>query len=440
MSGMTMNRRKLLQLLGSGSALAVAGPLATGVAAARSSGRVVVVGGGFGGATAAKYLKRMDPGLDVTLVEPAREFYTCPFSNLYLGGMRDMQHIAHGYDELRNRYGVRVVHQLAEDVDAAAHTVTLADGEILAYDKLVLSPGIDIDYEALEGYDETVAEDIPHAWKAGEQTRTLRRQLEAMDDGGTFILTAPANPFRCPPGPYERVAQIAHYFSEHKPRSKILILDAKDAFSKQGLFMDGWQSHYGDMIEWVGQSDDGRIIRVDGAERAVESEFGEIHRADVLNVVPPQKAGFIADRAGVTDGSGWVPIKPYTFESSQVDDIYVVGDATIAAPMPKSGFCANAQGRVTAAAIVAALQGRDPVPPSWTNTCYSVIAPDYAVSVAGVYRVADGEITEVEGSGGLSPREADADFRRREVDYAIRWYNAISMDAWGTTGLPRELS
>ena len=440
MSGMTMNRRKLLQLLGSGSALAVAGPLATGVAAARSSGRVVVVGGGFGGATAAKYLKRMDPGLDVTLVEPAREFYTCPFSNLYLGGMRDMQHIAHGYDELRNRYGVRVVHQLAEDVDAAAHTVTLADGEILAYDKLVLSPGIDIDYEALEGYDETVAEDIPHAWKAGEQTRTLRRQLEAMDDGGTFILTAPANPFRCPPGPYERVAQIAHYFSEHKPRSKILVLDAKDAFSKQGLFMDGWQAHYGDMIEWVGQSDDGRIVRVDGAERAVESEFGEIHRADVLNVVPPQKAGFIADRAGVTDGSGWVPIKPYTFESSQVDDIYVVGDATIAAPMPKSGFCANAQGRVTAAAIVAALQGRDPVPPSWTNTCYSVIAPDYAVSVAGVYRVVDGEITEVEGSGGLSPREADADFRRREVDYAIRWYNAISMDAWGTTGLPRELS
>ncbi len=429
-----------MQLLGAGGALAAAGPLASGVVAARTRGRVVVIGGGFGGATTAKYLKRMAPGLQVTLVEPASQFYTCPFSNLYLGGMRDMQYIAHGYDELRNRYGVEVIHQLAEDVDAGSHSVRLAGGEELGYDRLVLSPGIDIDWDALEGYDEEVAQDIPHAWKAGEQTRILRQQLEAMEDGGTFILTAPENPFRCPPGPYERVAQIAHYFSRHKPRSKILVLDAKDGFSKQGLFMDGWNTIYGDMIEWVGRSDDGGIVRVDGRERAVETEFGEIHHADVLNVVPPQKAGFIADRAGVTDASGWVPVKPETFESREVDDIYVVGDATIAAPMPKSGFCANAQGRVVAAAIVASLEDREPLAPAWTNTCYSVLAPDYAVSVAGVYRLVDGEIAEVEGSGGLSPADADADFRRREVEYAIRWYNAIAMDAWGTTGLPRALS
>lgn len=435
-----MNRRRLLQAMGSAGALAAAGPLASSLGRAGETHRVVVIGGGFGGATAAKYLKRYGPNLDVTLVEPAQAFYTCPFSNLYLGGMREMQHIAHGYDELRDRYGVRVLHRMAEDVDAEAHTVRLAGGETLEYDKLVMSPGIDIDYDALEGYDEEVARDIPHAWKAGEQTRILRRQLEEMADGGTFILTAPENPFRCPPGPYERVSQIAHYFSTHKPRSKILLLDSKDAFSKQALFMDGWAAHYGDMIEWVSRSDDGGIIRVDGSERAVESEFGEVHRADVLNVVPPQKAGFIADRAGVTDGSGWVPVKPHNFEAQQARDIHVVGDASIATPMPKSGFCANAQARVVAAAVVAELAGDEPVSPRWANTCYSVIAPEYAVSVAAVYRIEDGHIAAVDGAGGLSPREADAEFRRREVAHAIRWYNAISMDAWGTTGMPQALS
>ncbi|MCH8504641.1 MAG: FCSD flavin-binding domain-containing protein, partial [Ectothiorhodospiraceae bacterium] len=284
------------------------------------------------------------------------------------------------------------------------------------------------------------AEKLPHAWKAGDQTRLLRSQLEAMDDGGTFILSAPDNPFRCPPGPYERGSQIAHYFSQHKPRSKILLLDAKDAFSKQGLFMDGWREVYGDMIEWVGLSDDGRVVRVDADSRELESEFGEIHRGDVVNVVPPQKAGAIAHRAGVTNGSGWVPVKPHTFESQQVDDIYVVGDATIAAPMPKSGFCANAQARVTAAAIVAELNGQDPLDPVWTNTCYSVIAPEYGISVAGVYRVIDGEIREVEGSGGVSPRDADAAFRRREAEYAVQWYNAIVQDTWETRGLQKTLT
>ncbi|MCC5811699.1 MAG: FAD-dependent oxidoreductase [Ectothiorhodospiraceae bacterium] len=437
---MKMNRRKLLKLLGAGGALAAAGPLASPAFAARTAGRVVGVGGGFGGATAAKYLKRLQPGLDVTLVEPAREFYTCPFSNLYLGGMRQMEQIVHGYDTLKNRYGIKVVHQYAEDVDGEAHTVRLANGETLPYDKLVLSPGIDIDFEGLEGYDEAAAEKLPHAWKAGDQTRLLRSQLEAMDDGGTFILSAPDNPFRCPPGPYERVSQIAHYFSQHKPRSKILLLDAKDAFSKQGLFMDGWREVYGDMIEWVGLSDDGRVVRVDADSRELESEFGEIHRGDVVNVVPPQKAGAIAHRAGVTNGSGWVPVKPHTFESQQVDDIYVVGDATIAAPMPKSGFCANAQARVTAAAIVAELNGQDPLDPVWTNTCYSVIAPEYGISVAGVYRVIDGEIREVEGSGGVSPRDADAAFRRREAEYAVQWYNAIVQDTWETRGLQKTLT
>lgn len=436
MTLLAMNRRKLLTLMGSGAASALAAPFMIGGAAAAASARVVVVGGGFGGATAAKYLKRLDPALDVTLVEPESSFYTCPFSNLYLGGVRELQYIRHGYDELRQRYGVRVLHRRAEDVDGVARSVRLDDGSVLAYDKLILSPGIDIDHTALEGYDAEVAERIPHAWKAGAQTRLLRSQLEAMPDGGVFVLTAPGNPYRCPPGPYERVSQIAGYFQRHKPRSKILLLDAKDAFSKQALFMDAWEALYPGMIEWVSRSNDGAIVRVDADSRTVESEFGELHRADVLNIVPRQKAAAIAERAGVTDDSGWAPIHPAGFESRLVPDIHVIGDASIASPMPKSGFCANAQGRVTAHAVVAALQGRDPVPPAWSNTCYSVVGEEYAISVAGVYRLVDGQIQAVEGSGGLSPREAPAEVRRLEARYAVRWYNAIAMDAWGTTGMP----
>src|SRR5690606_11977759 len=217
---------------------------------------------------------------------------------------------------------------------------------------LVLSPGIDFRWGAIEGYDEAASRLAPHAWKAGAQSTLLKHQLEAMPDGGVFILAAPPTPFRCPPGPYGRVSMVAHYFRTHKPKSKIIVLDAKDAFSKQGLFQDGWKRFYGDMIEWVPMSKDGKVVRVDAAKRAVETEFGQSHVADVLNIVPPQKAGAIAELAGVTNESGWVPVKPESFESSLVPDVYVVGDASIAAPMPKSGFCANAQGKVAAAAIV----------------------------------------------------------------------------------------
>lgn len=402
------------------------------VRAQTGAGRVVIVGGGFGGATAAKYLKRRNPDIDVTLVEAQDRFYTCPFSNLYLGGLREFETIGHGYDELTGTFGVNLVTDLAEDVDPAAHTVKLASGGTLEYDKLILSPGVDINWTALEGYDEAASGFAPHAWKAGPQTRLLKQQLEELEDGGLFILSAPADPFRCPPGPYERVGMIAHYFSQHKPRSKILILDSKDAFSKQGLFQNGWKQVYGDMIEWVGLSDDGKVVRVDAQAREVETEFGAVHKAGVLNIVPPQKAGFIAERAGVTNEGGWVPVKPGTFESRQVDDIYVIGDAAIAAPMPKSGFCANAQGKVTAAAIVAALAGDEPPAASWTNTCYSLIGPEYGISVVGVYKVENDEIISVEGSGGVSPAEADADFRRREAVYAVGWYDAITNDTWGS--------
>jgi NADPH-dependent 2,4-dienoyl-CoA reductase/sulfur reductase-like enzyme len=424
------SRRRWLATAGQ-AALAAGWTISAPVFSQQSAGRVVVIGGGFGGATAAKYIKQRNPLIDVTLVEPAQKFYTCPFTNLYLGGLRTFEAQGHSFDELRSM-GVKVLQDFAQSADGAAKTLKLAGGQTLAYDKLVLSPGIDFLWNKLEGYDEAASLLAPHAWKAGAQTTLLKKQLDAMPDGGTFVMVAPANPYRCPPGPYERISMVAHYFKTQKPKSKILVLDAKDAFSKQGLFLDGWKRFYGDMIEWVPANKDGNVIRVDAKNLSVETDFGKIHKAAVLNVIPPQKAGLIAERAGVSNKSGWVPVKPDTFESTQVKDIYVVGDATIAAPMPKSGFCANAQGKVAAAAIVNALAGKPAAAASWSNTCYSLVAPDYGISVAGVYQVADGKIVEVKGSGGVSPREASDTVRKLEALHGVAWYNAIARDTWGS--------
>ncbi len=394
-----------------------------------ATGKVVVIGGGFGGATAAKYIKRRNPAIDVTLVEPASTYYTCPFTNLYFGGLRTFEQQGHGFDELRSM-GVKIVQDYASGVDADSKNVTLAGGETLPYDKLLLSPGIDFRWNALEGYDEAASRLAPHAWKAGEQTKLLKSQLEGMRDGGTFLMVAPANPFRCPPGPYERVSMVAHYLKHNKPKSKIIILDSKDAFSKQGLFQAGWDRFYGDLIEWVPLAKDGKVVRVDAANLSVESEFGEIHQGDVLNVIPPQKAGAIAEIAGVTNESGWVPVKHQTFESERVPNIYVVGDATVAAPMPKSGFSANAQAKIAAAAIVDALAGRPAAEASFANTCYSLIAPGYGISVAHTYLLQDGKIAEA--SGGVSPADANDSFRKLEAEYGESWYKAIAQDTWGT--------
>ena len=423
---MTFNRRSVL-----GSAIAGAATLSLPaiVRAQAGSAHVVIVGGGFGGATAARYLRQLAPHVRITLVEPAERFYTCPFSNLYLAGLRSFESIGHSYDGL-HKAGVQVVHARADYVHAESKRVLLSNGQAISYDKLVLSPGVDMRWGALEGYDEAAAELAPHAWKAGAQTQLLRKQMEAMPDGGKFVMVIPANPFRCPPGPYERAAMVAHYFKQHKPKSKILLLDNKDNFSKQGLFLSGYKALYGDMIEWVKQSDDGQVVRVDAKNREVETAFGTKHKADVLNVIPPQKAGFIADRAGVTDASGWVPIKADTFESAQVKDVYVLGDATIAAPMPKSGFAANTQGKVAAAAIAAELTGKPLPQAAFANTCYSLVGTDYGISVAGVYRTEAGKLIEVAGSGGVSPAQASADFRKREADYGAAWYKAISTDIW----------
>ena len=425
MSG--VSRRKIL-------GRTVAGSMALGLPAIvrdqAASARVVVVGGGFGGATAARYLKMRAPQVQVTLVEPVQRFYTCPFSNLYLAGLRDWDSIGHGFETLRAA-GIEVIHAQAEDVDAGRREIRLSTGHKLPWDRLVLSPGVDMRWNALEGYDEAAAQMAPHAWKAGAQTRLLRRQMEAMADGGTFVMVIPDNPFRCPPGPYERAAMVAHYFKHHKPRSKILLLDAKDNFSKKALFQQGWKALYGDMIEWIGLADDGQVVRVDARALEVETNFGRVLKAAVLNVIPPQKAGWIAERAGVADASGWVPVKAESFETRRVPGVYALGDATIAAPMPKSAFAANTQGKMAAAAIAADLTGRPLPAASYANTCYSLIGPGYGISVAGVYRAEQGQMVEIPQSGGVSPLDANAAFRDAEARYGAAWYAAISADVWG---------
>ena len=425
MSG--VSRRRALKAVAAGG-LGLAMPAI--VRANAGSARVVVVGGGFGGAAAARYLKLRAPQVQVTLVEPLQRFYTCPFSNVYLAGLRRWESLGHGFDGLRAA-GIEVIHARAEAVDAARRTLTLSTGHTLAWDRLVLSPGVDMRWDALAGYDEAAAERAPHAWKAGPQTQLLRRQLEAMPDGGTFVMVIPDNPFRCPPGPYERAAMVAHYFKQHKPRAKVLLLDAKDNFSKKALFLQGWKALYGDMVEWVGLADDGRVTRVDAAALEVHTAFGQVHKADVLNVIPPQKAGWIAERAGVVDASGWVPVKAESFETARVAGIHALGDATIAAPMPKSAFAANVQAKMAAAAIAAELSGRPLPAASYANTCYSLLAPGYGISVAGVYRAEQGRLIEVAGAGGVSPLDASPAFRAAEAAYGDAWYAAINADTWG---------
>ena len=396
-----------------------------------TGGRVVVIGGGFGGATCAKYLRRLSADIEVTLVERDSKFMTCPFSNAVLGGLYDMDFITHDFKALRDDYGIKVVHDSALDIDPDAKKVRLAGGSSLQYDRLVVSPGIDLRWDAIDGYNEAASTTMPHAWKAGEQTTILRKQLEAMSDGGVVIIAPPRNPFRCPPGPYERASLIAHYLKNNKPRSKILIFDAKPKFSKQPLFEQGWQELYPGMIEWISESDGGAIDGVDVKAMTVNPTFGDPQHGDVINVIPPQKAGLIAEVAGLTDDNGWCPIDQRTFESRMKEHVHVIGDAAIANPMPKSGFAASSQGKVCATAIVASLSGQDMPEPSYVNTCYSLVGPDYGISVAAVYRLGDDGIAGVEGAGGVSPKDADAEFRLAESRYAVGWYQSITADIWG---------
>lgn len=422
-------RRDFIRVMGAaGAASALGWPIATHAAKAR--GRVVVVGGGFGGATCAKYLHKLAPRIKVTLVERDAKFFTCPFSNAVLGGLREIDFITHGYDSLRKKHGVKVIRDAVTAIDPAAHKVKLAGGKSLRYDRLVVSPGIDFRWGAVKGYSEAVSQTIPHAWKAGPQTVTLRKQLEQMRNGGVVIIAPPGNPFRCPPGPYERASMIAHYLKQAKPRSKILIYDAKDKFSKQPLFTQGWKKLYPGMIEWIKGAEGGAIERVDAKTMTVHPTFGDPQKGDVINLIPPQKAGAIAHTAGLVNKDGWCPVNQRTFESTVHKDIHVIGDAAVASPLPKSGFAASSEAKVCAAAIIASLGPETMPDPSYVNTCYSLIGPEYGISVAAVYRVQDKQIVKVKGAGGVGPKNATDAFRRDEARYAVGWYLSITSDIW----------
>ena len=429
-----INRRKFLQF---GSAAIVAGTsfgCATPFAIAQGGKKVVIVGGGIGGATAATYLKKMDASIDVTIIEANADYHTCFMSNEVLAGSRSIDSIRFTYDGLKSR-GVNVVKDMVTGIDPDKRVVSTAGGQNFDYDRCIVSPGVDFKWGTIEGYDEKVAEKVPHAYKAGPQTALLRKQLEAMSDGGTVIIAPPTNPFRCPPGPYERASQIAAYLKANKPKSKILILDPKDKFSKFGLFTEGWKRHYGygtdnSLIEWVSAADGGTPEAFDASTNTVTAAFDDFN-GDVVNIIPAQKAGAIAFTAGLTNEKGWCPIEGKTFESTIHKNIHVIGDSAVASPMPKSGYAANSQAKVCAAAIVALLNDGEAPQPSYVNTCYSIIAPGEGISVAMVYAYKDGKIVKVEGSGGLTPSEFDADYRAREELYAHSWFHNITADVFG---------
>ena len=413
-------RRDFLKLAAAGATLSAAG-----CASLAPKGRVVVIGGGFGGATAAKYIRMWDPAIDVVLVERDAAFVSCPISNLVLAGYSTMQEITTGYDGLR-RHGVQVVRDEATAIDPAKKTVKLARGGDLAYDRLVVSPGIDFTFGEVAGYEAAMsAGRVLHAWKAGPQTVDLRKQLEQMKDGGVYILSIPVAPYRCPPGPYERASMVAAYFKQAKPRSKVLVLDANpDVTSKPGLFKAAWKDLYGSTLEYRGNA---KAVGVDAKTMTVKLEVEDV-KGDVLNVVPPHAAGEIARKAGlITTNNRWCDVDWRTMESKVVKGVHVLGDATLSGPgMPKSGSMANNHAKIAAAAIVEMLNGRSPAPVKIINTCYSFVSQKEAIRVSSVHEwdATQGTLIAVKGSGGVSAARSEA-----EGTFAWHWAKTIWADS-----------
>ena len=426
----TQQRRLLLQGLIAGGAfgsLGLSGCASLGGTSA-SKAKVLVIGGGYGGATAAKYIRMLsDYRIDVMMVEPNREFVSCPVSNLVLGGQRTMADITNPYTGLSKKHGVRIVHDRVASIDAVKKVATLASGGTVSYDKLVLSPGIDMMWDQTAGLQAAHASgQILHAWKAGPETVALRKQLQAMRDGGVYAITIPESPYRCPPGPYERASVIAAYFKKAKPKSKILILDGNpDVTSKGPLFKKAWKELYGDMIEYRPQH---KAVAVDGASNTVKFEIQDDVKADVLNVLPVMRAGALAVQTGLANANGrWCHVNFLNFESTAAKDIHVIGDAIqVAQGMPKSGHMANSHAKVTAAAIVAELQGLEINPhPLLTNVCMSFVDDTHVIHVASVheYQAPKKSFFTIGGSGGVSDVRSDLEGR-----YADAWAKNIWAD------------
>jgi len=420
---MSLNRRFFLSLA-AGTTAALAAPAIIGMA----KPRVIVIGGGAGGATAARYIAKDSKGaIDVTLVEPSRTYYTCFFSNLYLGGVRTMESLAHSYGKLASENGINVVHDWAVGIDRDARTVTLAGGHKLGYDRLILSPGIDFVDGAVPGWDTSKQNKMPHAYKAGSQTELLKAQIEAMPQGGTLAMVAPPNPYRCPPGPYERVSMVAHLLKEKNPTAKILVADPKPKFSKEALFREAWSKHYDGMIDWIGSEFGGGNVSVD-ADAMMLNIDGEAVKVDVCNVIPAMKAGRICQIAGITEGN-WAPVTGHTMQSRMDENIYVLGDATSQGDMPKSGYSANSQAKVAAMAVRAALTGSRMFPAKFSNTCWSMVGTDDGVKVGASYEATDEKIAKV--SGFISKPGENAALRKATFEESLGWYAGITTDMFG---------
>ena len=430
----SQQRRAFLKTLAASTAVSVLGfPAIVGAA----TQKIVVIGGGTGGATVAKYLRRLNSNLDVTLIEKNAIYTTCYMSNEVLSGDRTLESLQFNYDGLKS-HGVKVVQDEVTGIDYTGKVVLTKSGTNYLYDRCVISPGIDFRYDKIAGYTEADIETIPHAWKAGPQTTVLRNQLNAMANGGTVVIAAPPNPYRCPPAPYERASQIAYYLKQFKPNSKVIILDPKTSFTKQALFEQAWTELYGyktenAMIEWwSGDTKAAGVVEVDVGSKTAITQFGDRVQGAVLNVIPPQKAGKLAFDAGLADATGWCPVNKLTFESTLHPYVHVIGDACIADALPKSGFAANSEAKVCAAAIHALLTGQEIESPSFSNGCYSIVGKDYAISVVGVYRLSDnGKVIEsIPGSGGTSSATATAQDRKFDASYAYSWYNNFTQDVF----------
>lgn len=420
---MQINRRVFLGGVAAGATVLRA-PMVLG----QGKPKVLVIGGGAGGATCARYIaKDSDGAIDVVLIEPSEVYYTCFFSNLYLGGFREFETLAHRYDKLAGEYGITVVRDRAAAVDRAARTVTTEGGESFGYDRLVIAPGIDFKDGSVPGWSLEVADIMPHAYKAGPQTELLKAQIAAMPEGGTFAMIAPPNPYRCPPGPYERVSMVAYMLSQTNPTAKILIVDPKDKFSKQGLFEEGWQKHYPGMITRIGPDMGGTDfeVRPDTMEVVID---GEAEKVDVCNVIPGQMAGTIAAAAGVTDGD-WAPVSPADMRSRIDEAVFVLGDASAQGDMPKSAFSANSQAKVAAMVIRSELTDSKAFPAKYTNTCWSLIAPDDGVKVGASYEPTDEKIASVDSF--ISQNGEDDALRKATYEESLGWYAGITADIFG---------
>lgn len=429
------SRRELLKLMLAAPLAALGGCAATGGVGGNGVGvrgnshaRVVVIGGGYGGAIAARYIKQADPSIQLTLVERNNQYISGPFSNTVIVGLHDMEFITRSYHGLSERHAIDVVHDEVVEIDPVAHRVMLRSGDTLGYDRLVVSPGVALRWDAIAGYDQTASKQMPHAWKGIAQIALLRQRLEALDNGAIVIVTVPEGAYSGPSAPYERASLIANYLRINKPRSKVLVLDANDDFEQRQQFARGWEQLYPGIIERVPGLEGGRVVRVEAAGGMVFSADDK-YKGGLVNVIPPQMSASLAQRSDLADGSGWCPVDQRTFASTRHADIHVIGDASIAGEMPKTGLAANSQAKVAAAAVVSYLNGHNPGAPSYLNTCYSLLSPDYGVSTAAVYRLGSaGTIQQLKHAG---PALTQQDSHLLEAAYADSWFANITADMFG---------